>query len=522
MNEKVTILIADDERSIRTGLKAIVERLLEQALVVGCVDTGVKALDILTRYKPDIAILDINMPEMDGLEVIRRAGEQALPTRFLILSGYEEFAYAQKAIRYGVKSYFLKPLDMEEFRAALLQQCQEVLAGRKSAPSDTATLARLVESSRVLFLNRLLGSRGGSNAAAMESLPLNIANGPNCVAVFLLGRAPGAPAAAALLREVVAPAFFGLSAECWLHEDDQIVVLFNVPAGSGACPADLRARLVQCAGEMRRRGARVDVGLGDVAPDWNQTCHSFSLAQEALTYRIYSPDIDVYDPGVITQQRSAFSRDSIDFAPLIDAILEHDAEGIRTYCDAFFQALLYVKMPPPSFVVGMCMYLVLNTQKQIQERQPDRKLELEFSYDELNDYDSLDGMRGWLYDFFARYSELIRDTDTGDNRLIRTAKEYIRDHLSSNLKARDVAAQVNLSEAYFTIYFKEKTGVNFRDYLLHARIEQAKRLLRSQNVNVSEVAYRTGYQDYRSFSRAFKHETGLTPSEYQNRQKGEK
>ena len=230
----------------------------------------------------------------------------------------------------------------------------------------------------------------------------------------------------------------------------------------------------------------------------------------------------MYDPGVITQQRSAFSRDSIDFAPLIDAILEHDAEGIRTYCDAFFQALLYVKMPPPSFVVGMCMYLVLNTQKQIQERQPDRKLELEFSYDELNDYDSLDGMRGWLYDFFARYSELIRDTDTGDNRLIRTAKEYIRDHLSSNLKARDVAAQVNLSEAYFTIYFKEKTGVNFRDYLLHARIEQAKRLLRSQNVNVSEVAYRTGYQDYRSFSRAFKHETGLTPSEYQNRQKGEK
>ena len=59
-------------------------------------------------------------------------------------------------------------------------------------------------------------------------------------------------------------------------------------------------------------------------------------------------------------------------------------------------------------------------------------------------------------------------------------------------------------------------------YSRFAQYRQAKRLLRSQNVNVSEVAYRTGYQDYRSFSRAFKHETGLTPSEYQNRQKGEK
>lgn len=80
MNQKVTVLIADDERSIRSGLKALVERMLEQALVIGCAATGTQAMDILNRYKPDIAILDINMPELDGLEVIRRASEQNLPT----------------------------------------------------------------------------------------------------------------------------------------------------------------------------------------------------------------------------------------------------------------------------------------------------------------------------------------------------------------------------------------------------------------------------------------------------------
>lgn len=260
----------------------------------------------------------------------------------------------------------------------------------------------------------------------------------------------------------------------------------------------------------------MQVGLGDPAADWGETRHSFALAQEALTYRIYSPDVEIYDSSLIASQRSAFSRDSIDFAPLIDAILEHDEEGIRTYCDAFFQALLYIQMPPPSFVVGMCMYLVLNTQKRIQERQPERPPEISFSYEELNNYESLEGMRRWLCDFFTRYSQLLKDSDAGENRIIRTAKDYIRDNLSRNLKAKDVAAQVNLSEAYFTIYFKEKTGVNFRDYLLGARIDQAKRLLRSGAANISEVAYRTGYQDYRSFSRAFKHETGMTPSEYQN------
>ena len=320
----------------------------------------------------------------------------------------------------------------------------------------------------------------------------------------------------ALLREVVAPAFLGLPAECWLHEDDQLVVLMDLPAGAGACPEELRAKLIGCAAEMRRRGGRVQVGLGDPVADWGETRHSFALAQEALTYRIYSPEVEIYDSSLIASQRSAFSRDSIDFAPLIDAILEHDEEGIRTYCDAFFQALLYIQMPPPSFVVGMCMYLVLNTQKRIQERQPERPPEISFSYEELNNYESLEEMRRWLCDFFTRYSQLLKDSDASENRIIRTAKDYIRDNLSRNLKAKDVAAQVNLSEAYFTIYFKEKTGVNFRDYLLGARIDQAKRLLRSGAANISEVAYRTGYQDYRSFSRAFKHETGMTPSEYQN------
>ena len=144
MNQKVTVLIADDEQAIRTGLKAIVTRMLDQALVVSCVGTGQQALEDLRRFRPDIAIVDINMPDVDGLEVIRRSREMELPTRFLILSGYGEFSYAQKAIRYGVKTYFLKPLNVEEFRIVLLQQCQEVLSHRKNAAADEQEITRLM------------------------------------------------------------------------------------------------------------------------------------------------------------------------------------------------------------------------------------------------------------------------------------------------------------------------------------------------------------------------------------------
>lgn len=82
------------------------------------------------------------------------------------------------------------------------------------------------------------------------------------------------------------------------------------------------------------------------------------------------------------------------------------------------------------------------------------------------------------------------------------------------MKAADVAACVNLSVSYFTTYFKNRAGCNFRDYVLEEKMNYAKELLQSQRMSISEVAYATGYMEYRSFSRAFKNVTGHAPSDY--------
>lgn len=514
MNQKVTVLIADDEQAIRTGLKAIVTRMLDQALVVSCVGTGQQALEDLRRFRPDIAIVDINMPDVDGLEVIRRSREMELPTRFLILSGYGEFSYAQKAIRYGVKTYFLKPLNVEEFRTVLLQQCQEVLSHRKNAAADEQEITRLMDSSRTLFLNHLVQKKYSSSGGP-EGLQLAISNGPNFVAIFQLSLT-GAGEATPLkeLARMVGRVFFGTAMECWVYDETRLAAIFN---GEDTREEGFLTRLEQAVAAIRTNTPyEVRVGLGKVVPGFSQTSLSFARAQEALSYRIYDTDQVIFDSNSIDSYTPAFSQENIDFAPLTTALLQNDLPAIRTYCEAFFQSLLVGGEPPPSFVVGMCMYLLLTAQKQVQMSQPDKKMEFPFSYEELNSLNTIGEMRDWLVSAFSRYSKMLEDMTGDENRTIRIAKEYIRNNLNRNLKAKDVAAQVNLSETYFAIYFKDKTGVNFRDYLLQVRMAYAKQMLKARVANISEIAYRTGYQDYRSFSRAFKNETGMTPSEYQN------
>lgn len=516
MNKKITVLIADDEQAIRNGLKAIVTSSFEEISVLDCLSTGTKALEKLKYYKPDIAIMDINMPDIDGLEVIRQANAFSLSTRFLILSGYSEFSYAQKAIQYGVKNYFLKPLNIEEFRTVLLQQCQEILLQRENSTTDKTKIARMRDSSRTLLLNNLIQKKHNISNTIQDTDLLSISNTSNFVAIFLFNSSTKCDLHINEKEccKIIKDTFSDEKMECWLYDENQIVTIFNRDETNDK---SFRTKLESCIKNISKQTAsQVEVGIGTVVSSLSQTAVSYARAQEIFSYRIYATQNCIFDCAEITQNTPVFTQENIDFEPLMRAIFQNDVQLIKAYCETFFQLLLTHGNPPPSFIVGMCMYLLLNTQKQIQSSRPDKKIEFELKYEEFNKLNNIQQMCKWLINAFCQYSQQFKDIACDENRNIRIIKEYIRNNISKNLKAKDVATQINISEAYFTIYFKEKVGINFRDYLLKVRIDYAKQMLKNRVSNINEIAYQIGYQDYRSFSRAFKNETGMTPSEYQN------
>jgi len=113
------VLVAENEPWIRAAIVEMVESIGHDIKIVGDATNGVEAWHMIQQLWPTVLITDIMMPEMDGLELIRNVAEQKIPMAIIIISGYDNFQYAQRAISYGVNKYLLKPVKMEELREAL-------------------------------------------------------------------------------------------------------------------------------------------------------------------------------------------------------------------------------------------------------------------------------------------------------------------------------------------------------------------------------------------------------------------
>lgn len=518
MNSPITVVVADDESAIRNGLSQIVKNFDINVSVIGCVENGRAALELIREFRPDIAIIDICMPEMSGLDVIRISNDEMLNVSFLILSGYENFEFAQKAILYGAKSYFLKPLNLTEFREVFISLCRKIMETRSTDDMISPTrITNLLNSSRVLLLGQLIQNRfpkSGDLAEALETLHLSIENGNCCAVVFLSVQGSDKEDSLSILDPLLLTGLFGgFPAESWIYTDNQAISLVNVEDTEDK---GFRESILKAIRMFGTEGFPMKAGIGSLTTDLSLLHLSYSSALEALSYRIYDSDCPVFDSNTIQRERPSFSAENIDYKPLVNAVAQHAFEKIADYVDAFFDSIFMGKMPPPNYVLGMCVYLLANLQKQLDRLYPDMSQEFKFSYDRLYPFESIRQLQQWTTDILVDFSRLLA-VNTGDkDNIIQAAKEYIQNNLSKNIKAKDVARQVHLSESYFTIYFKNKTGTNFREYLLNARMQLARRLLASKDTNISEIAYLVGYQDYRSFSRAFKNETGMSPSEYMN------
>lgn len=526
-----TAIIADDEPSILNGLKeAVCWNQLDISLVALARD-GKEALEQIMEQNPDIAIIDIRMPLLNGLEVIRGARDGGCTTDFIILSGYDDFTYAKEAIRYGAKAYLLKPLNPEELYDELYRLRMERAKIKNASQSTVLTYPG---NPSLTFFNNLIDKKvldSSSIQRMLLSSGSSLSDSPCYVMVLLYDPPLSEESDSLFLKQALVKleeVFQQVRHKFWPYNDQKFIGLFNTSAVTPFQTA------WNCLEVLRANHFPLPmIGVGDTVSGLFECSYSYNRALTALTYQLYDDRTQIFTYEMICTVPPQKKLSDIDYLPLVQYIVKKDKTGIQNYCNEFINSLLYVKYPPPNYVMSLC-YALSNLIEKEFSNFSHQDIAQNTSAKDLYQFKKLSQIRQWLIDSFYRLSDFVDavygysepNKEIGQNlaediedEIIRTAKEYIHDNILSHIKIEDIARQVHLSPSYFAIYFKNKTHMNLRDYLLKEKMEYARQKLMDPNVSISEIAYDIGYGDYRSFSRAFKNIHGVTPSDFQNRKK---
>jgi two-component system, response regulator YesN len=536
----VRIMVVDDEVLVRVGVKTIVPWERHGHQIVAEAENGARALELLESRAPDIALVDIRMPVMDGLELIARARAAGSRCKFIILTCLTEFRYAQEALKLGVRDYIIKTsMDSADLLRLIDQVSAEI--GREREGTVRARAADAGQPPALEALGEALRAEAPDPAALLELLArLDPELAPPrlhalSIRILRVGGPRGRDRGGA--GRVYGRGLLNVAGELFrqhgrgviLERDErtyEAFVALDRAAPDGAL-AELCRRLAETARTLL--ALELAIGAGGAIPDAPSLPRGRAEAVAARERLFFGGGQFMTADGAppdAPAAREAFERDLKGLrAELFRAAGDLNLEACAAALDRL-RALLAGAAGRASPADAMAAYrdafYWLATQAKrdlagVCEEHGD------FSdvFDGLRECESLEEVHAQLTSFRECLSHAMTDREGAKARLlVERAREHVAAHLAEDLGLEEAARRVGLSPGYFGKLFKRETGSSFSEYLIRCRIERAKELMRGDE-KLWSISQQIGYPDLSSFSRSFKRVTGISPSQFKERLAGD-
>ena len=521
------LIFVDDEDIVREGISSRLPWGKNGFELAGIFSDGSAALEYVHENGVDVVLSDISMPKMDGLTLSRELSKTHPRVQILLLTGFDEFEYAQEAVRSRVKEFLLKPITAEEL-AEVLERTRTELDRLRDAEREQERLRALLDQSlpllRERFFYRLVSGRLNPERIRRRLAFFGcVDEGGSCKVLIVaypdewdeLTRLALAEDARSRIEEN--DAVFG-------NRNEDLVILFQGP--DAAALEDRVGKIAEriFSTALSLGEAPITIGIGETTDRLAYANRSYLGAGSAVDHakilglsRIQSVD-DIRRKSRVSQE-AFISR----IRRLVTALREGvGRSSIEALGDIF--ALFEASYLTSSDVVGFLARLQYHLSDFIDEMN----LASESDFDDLS-LTSEPKRFGRLSDaraFFERKIQLIeehvrrRRNDAVHSRIDRARDIIARRFAEKSFSLHDICAELYLSTSQFSALFKEGTGRTFVEYLTETRVDEAKRLLKTTDMRSYEVADAVGYQDPRYFSSIFKKTTGFTTTEYRREMEG--
>lgn len=530
------IMLADDEGIMIDSLKFLITKEFGDEVEIEYAKTGRNVIELAEAFRPDIAIMDIQMPGINGIEAIRQIKERDPNIIFIIMTAYDKFSYAREAVNLGVFEYLNKPINRSELIRVLREAMDKIGGERRKRERELMiqekmeTVVPIIENGLVYDI--LFRENYSEDVENFKNI-LEIRANYGLMAVLVcgedlkgtkmtnvVGSSVRVQQAYPRLRELLKRYLNGVIGSAMGNK----IVLF-LPYNKEKMEYQDRIELIRRAQDMissmqGEHNAIFRLGMGTVCP-LDDLQVSYNAALKALGQRddrvVHADDmpmsVNYEEDYPVEEERAMFA--SID---------RKDLSGVLAGANAFFDwmercyadDLDDIRLKVLEFVLAAesRVYIQVGGVYRFQSRK-------NYLSDVLN-MNELPALRLW---FIGKMTEACQRAQSGqsersDNAISRARKFIEENYMRTDISLDEVSQEVDISPYYFSKLFKEETGQNFIDYLTAIRIDRAKELLICTNYSMKEIGAEIGYSDPNYFSRTFKKNVGVTPTEYKERGSG--
>ncbi|MCF2682281.1 response regulator [Faecalicatena contorta] len=503
------IAVVEDEAPIREGLGNILGKLDPGYELVGKARNGREGLELVKTKRPDLIILDIRMPDMDGLTMLAHIREEKIDCRAVILSAYSDFNYAKRAIELGIDNYLLKPIKVPELKHVLKEIADSV--AKDQSKDHLLSLEHV-------FLNAITGQlEDDEQLAALLKEKYGLSEDAP-IAIFGVGMGDNYEQYNKYVQMVLeemgihGKGFRAFSID-FPKRRAYITILYHLENVENTrlyientiaqmlC-SKISGKLVmswnECQGLLNVRSA---VTEAEQRLEWN-----LILGKKVLISRQKIEEVTTY-PLKYPLHLETQAKESLDAKD--EKAFKNVWRKLRDYCRE-------IPCTPQDMKETMTRLAFNLAYVAAEMGASEAKLQTQKFLKVIAEATSWRDVEGELDHFF---DGLIRKNVEKEevSLLIQKALQYTKQYYNQGITLEEISEKLHISEEYLSSQFKKETGSTFTETIRKIRIEHVKELLLKSSLKLNQIADMAGYSDPKYMSKVFKEEVGMLPLEYRKK-----
>ena len=554
MNQQIKVLIVDDEQIIREGLRLTIDWEKYGFTVIGSASNGEKALLLCEEQSPDLVITDIRMPVMDGLELTKELIARYPKVRIIILSAYDDFKYAQKAISYGASEYLLKSeLECEHLLMLSLKAAESIFSERKlqmeSEQYKLQFTRHLAELQNNLCWNLLISPQYPREIKGeISRLSMDLREDSLLLAHVYVERDEAAAKCPAFdssglpcLHPQFAPSGYWLASSANHYIFIGNLSAFGQPA-SGLASSGMHTPGSDASNAMESLLSSGMAAFGEeLSANLQSPCSIFyspvfsgfeNVYQHNEAIRKYSQTYLFYEkPGIYLCAPSSLPGNPLSVMPIITKYIQFvecgqlsSASGLIHEICSSLPRHMYFPYDVKELLALSCSILEekaanIEESPRIFPGSPfsglrESSARNESIHKSLFKHKKLSSLLENYTEWESALLHLIEQSLYPCHSIVKQAIQYIHKHLHEEITLQLIAREIYCNPTYLSQVFKKEVHMNFSDFLIQTRLKRAMLLLATTPLPIGEIAEQVGIPNQSYFSRSFIRFAGMQPSKY--------